>query len=119
MTSLFDPIRMGRLTLPNRIIMAPLTRGRTCAAGVPDALVAEYYAQRASAGLLIAEARIVSRVAQVKTATKTTMPPKKCWEQAEVRAGSAERPLFLREQTFAPKTPIAVRFTPATSTSRC
>ena len=37
MTSLFDPIRIGRLTLPTRIIMAPLTRGRTGAAGVPGA----------------------------------------------------------------------------------
>jgi N-ethylmaleimide reductase len=61
MTSLFDPIRIGRLTLPNRIIMPPLTRGRTGGAGVPDALVAEYYAQRAAAGLLIAEATAVSR----------------------------------------------------------
>ena len=61
MTRLFDPIRMGRLTLPNRIIMAPLTRGRAGSAGVPDALVAEYYAQRASAGLLIAEATAVNR----------------------------------------------------------
>ncbi len=61
MTSLFDPIRIGRLTLPNRIIMPPLTRGRTGGAGAPDALVAEYYAQRASAGLLIAEATAVSR----------------------------------------------------------
>ncbi len=41
MTSLFDPIRIGRLTLPNRIIMSPLTRGRTGGAGLPDALVAE------------------------------------------------------------------------------
>lgn len=61
MTSLFDPIRIGRLTLPNRIIMPPLTRGRTGGAGIPDALVAEYYAQRASAGLLIAEATAVNR----------------------------------------------------------
>ncbi len=61
MPRLFDPIRIGRLTLPNRIIMAPLTRGRTGAAGVPGSLVAEYYAQRASAGLLITEATAVNR----------------------------------------------------------
>ena len=61
MTGLFDPIRIGRLTLPNRIIMAPLTRGRTGAAGVPGSLVAEYYAQRAAAGLLITEATAVNR----------------------------------------------------------
>ncbi len=61
MTRLFDLIRIGRLPLPNRIIMAPLTRGRTGGAGIPDALVADYYAQRASAGLLIAEATAVNR----------------------------------------------------------
>ncbi len=61
MTNLFDPIRVGRLTLPNRIIMPPLTRGRAGPAGVPDALVADYYSQRASAGLLIAEATAVNR----------------------------------------------------------
>lgn len=61
MNSLFEPLRVGRLTLPNRIIMAPLTRGRTGSAGIPGALVAEYYAQRASAGLLIAEATAVNR----------------------------------------------------------
>ncbi len=60
MTSLFDPIRIGQLTLPNRIIMAPLTRGRTGAEGVPSKLVAEYYAQRAEAGLLISEATAIN-----------------------------------------------------------
>ena len=61
MTNLFKPIRIGRLTLPNRIIMAPLTRGRTGAAGVPGPLNAEYYAQRAAAGLIITEATAVNR----------------------------------------------------------
>ncbi len=61
MTSLFDPIRIGQLTLPNRIIMPPLTRGRTGGTGIPDALVADYYAHRASAGLLLAEATAVNR----------------------------------------------------------
>ncbi len=60
MTNLFDPTRVGRLTLPNRIIMAPLTRGRTGADGVPSKLVAEYYAQRAKAGLLISEATAIN-----------------------------------------------------------
>ena len=60
MTSLFDPIHIGRLTLPNRIIMAPLTRGRTGAEGVPSKLVAEYYAQRAETGLFISEATAIN-----------------------------------------------------------
>ncbi|MGI9407494.1 MAG: alkene reductase, partial [Hyphomicrobiaceae bacterium] len=61
MTPLFEPMPLGRLTLPNRIVMPPLTRGRTGAFGVPSRLVAEYYAQRADAGLLIAEATAVNR----------------------------------------------------------
>lgn len=56
MTDLFTPIKFGALSAPNRIFMAPLTRCRADAEHVPTALMAEYYAQRASAGLLIAEA---------------------------------------------------------------
>ncbi|MEL7399504.1 MAG: alkene reductase, partial [Pseudomonadota bacterium] len=56
MTDLLTPINLGDLQLPNRIIMAPLTRSRAEAGHVPGDMMAEYYAQRASAGLLIAEA---------------------------------------------------------------
>ncbi len=57
MTSLFDPLDCGTLSLPNRVIMAPLTRLRSKQPGnIPWELNAEYYAQRASAGLLISEA---------------------------------------------------------------
>jgi N-ethylmaleimide reductase len=56
MTSLFDPISMGAIEAPNRIIMAPLTRGRGTRGHVPTPLMAEYYSQRASAGLIISEA---------------------------------------------------------------
>lgn len=59
MTDLFSEIRIGAVTAPNRILMAPLTRCRATADHVPTALMAEYYAQRASAGLLIAEATMV------------------------------------------------------------
>ena len=62
MTSLFDPIRLGAIDCPNRILMAPLTRGRSVAGHVPmTALKADYYSQRASAGLLIAEATGISQ----------------------------------------------------------
>ena len=54
--ALFKPLQLGALTLPNRIIMAPLTRCRAEDEHIPGALIAEYYAQRASAGLIIAEA---------------------------------------------------------------
>ncbi|EXI77468.1 MAG: N-ethylmaleimide reductase [Candidatus Accumulibacter appositus] len=56
MTTLFSPLQLGATTVPNRIFMAPLTRCRADAEHVPTALMAEYYAQRASAGLIIAEA---------------------------------------------------------------
>jgi N-ethylmaleimide reductase len=54
--SLFTPVTLGALALPNRIVMAPLTRCRADADHVPTDMMAEYYAQRASAGLIIAEA---------------------------------------------------------------
>jgi 2,4-dienoyl-CoA reductase-like NADH-dependent reductase (Old Yellow Enzyme family) len=60
MNSLFDPLKVGDLELPNRIVMAPLTRCRASAGRVPNALMAEYYAQRASAGLILSEATSVS-----------------------------------------------------------
>jgi 2,4-dienoyl-CoA reductase-like NADH-dependent reductase (Old Yellow Enzyme family) len=61
MPSLFDPIRLGNLDLPNRILMAPLTRGRSTREHVPTPVMAEYYAQRASAGLIITEATGISQ----------------------------------------------------------
>lgn len=59
MEALFRSLTVGALTLPNRILMAPLTRARAEDDHVPGDLMAEYYAQRASAGLIIAEATIV------------------------------------------------------------
>jgi N-ethylmaleimide reductase len=61
MPSLFDPLELGSLELPNRIVMAPLTRARSNHEAVPNVLMAEYYAQRASAGLIISEATGISR----------------------------------------------------------
>lgn len=63
MPSLFDPIQVGALALANRIAMAPLTRNRSPGA-VPQAITATYYAQRASAGLLISEGTAISHQAQ-------------------------------------------------------
>jgi 2,4-dienoyl-CoA reductase-like NADH-dependent reductase (Old Yellow Enzyme family) len=61
-TSLFDPIQLGAIHAPNRILMAPLTRGRSEGVHVPiSALKADYYAQRANAGLIIAEATGISQ----------------------------------------------------------
>ncbi len=59
-TTLFTPIRVGDLELPNRIVMAPLTRNRAGPGNVPTELMAEYYRQRASAGLIVSEATQVA-----------------------------------------------------------
>jgi 2,4-dienoyl-CoA reductase-like NADH-dependent reductase (Old Yellow Enzyme family) len=60
MPTLFDPVRIGAWQLPNRIVMAPLTRCRASAGRVPNALMRDYYVQRASAGLIISEATSVT-----------------------------------------------------------
>ncbi len=61
MPSLFSPLSLGALQLPNRIVMAPLTRARAGREAVPNDLMARYYAQRAGAGLIISEATGISR----------------------------------------------------------
>lgn len=63
-TSLFDTFRLGDLTLPNRIVMAPLTRNRAAAGFVPSELAPQYYSMRADAGLLITEASQISQQGQ-------------------------------------------------------
>ena len=63
MTTLFEPLQVGALSLSNRIVMAPLTRNRAPEA-IPTPLMAIYYAQRASAGLLITEATAITHQGQ-------------------------------------------------------
>jgi 2,4-dienoyl-CoA reductase-like NADH-dependent reductase (Old Yellow Enzyme family) len=60
MPNLNDPIRIGDMDLPNRVLMAPLTRSRATEDRVPTDLMLEYYVQRASAGLIISEATCIS-----------------------------------------------------------
>ncbi|QQG36533.1 MAG: alkene reductase [Micavibrio aeruginosavorus] len=62
MPTLFDPIKAGALSLKNRIWMAPLTRARAGESRIPNDLMAEYYRQRASAGLIISEATAISPI---------------------------------------------------------
>lgn len=58
---LFSPLKVGAVTLPNRVFMAPLTRLRSIEPGdIPTPLMGEYYAQRASAGLIVTEATQIS-----------------------------------------------------------
>lgn len=61
---LFTPYRLGKLELPNRIVMPPMTRSRAANGNVPTALMAEYYAQRASAGLIVTEGTQISQQGQ-------------------------------------------------------
>jgi N-ethylmaleimide reductase len=64
-TKLFEPFKLGKLNLPNRFVMAPLTRNRAVPPGmVPSPLAIEYYGQRASAGLLVTEATQISQQGQ-------------------------------------------------------
>src|SRR6201994_5061165 len=64
-TKLFEPFKLGPLTLPNRLVMAPLTRNRAVPPGmVPSPLAIDYYGQRASAGLLVTEATQISQQGQ-------------------------------------------------------
>ncbi|MGI9151454.1 MAG: alkene reductase, partial [Limnohabitans sp.] len=63
MTTLFDSVTCGNLHLSNRVVMAPLTRNRAPHA-VPTPLMAKYYSQRASAGLIISEATAITQQGQ-------------------------------------------------------
>ncbi|MGI4954887.1 MAG: alkene reductase [Janthinobacterium lividum] len=77
---LFQPVQLGGLSLKNRIVMAPLTRSRSDEQGIPPDYAATYYAQRASAGLLISEATNIS--AQARGYAKTPG----IWTNAQVAA---------------------------------
>lgn len=63
MTDFSTPVQFGELQLKNRVVMAPLTRSRATVDRVPTPMMAEYYAQRASAGLIISEATVISEAA--------------------------------------------------------
>ena len=76
MPTIFDNLKIGNLTLPNRIIMAPLTRMRSKQPGnIPWELNATYYAQRASAGFIISEATQVSQQGQGYPGTPGIVSP--------------------------------------------
>lgn len=60
MADLFSPVRIGTFELPNRLVMAPMTRNRAGVGNVPSALNATYYAQRAGAALIVTEGTQIS-----------------------------------------------------------
>ncbi|MDT0549079.1 MULTISPECIES: alkene reductase [Streptomyces] len=98
---LFAPTRLGPLNLPNRLVMAPLTRNRAAADGSPTPLMAEYYAQRASAGLIIAEASTPNAVGQTYpniTAIHTDAHVAGWRRVTEAVAAAGGGPMFLQIQ---------------------
>ncbi len=72
-SSLFQPTKLGNLELPNRVLMAPLTRNRSQDDGTPVEMAQTYYGQRASAGLIFTEATQVSAMGKgyIKTPAST------------------------------------------------
>ena len=100
MTTLFDPLGIGEIELDNRIVMAPMTRSRANDAGVQPAYVAEYYRQRASAGLIITEATNVSPMAKgyVRTPGIYTSEQAESWrpvvEAVHARGGKVFMQIF-------------------------
>ncbi|MDI3285620.1 alkene reductase [Polyangium sp. 15x6] len=83
MSRLFTPVHVGRYTLPNRLVMAPMTRSRADDAGVPGDLVAAYYAQRAGAGLILSEGVYPSAMGKgyVRTPGVETEAQVTAWKQ--------------------------------------
>lgn len=75
MSTAFEPLDLSGTKLPHRIAMAPMTRSRSGAAGVPTALMAEYYAQRASAALIVTEGIQPSAVGQGYPDTPDSIRP--------------------------------------------
>jgi len=95
---LFTPVRLGVLDLPNRIVMAPLTRSRAPDHGVQKAMNAEYYAQRASAGLIIAEATQISQQGQGYAFTPGIYSPEQIagWRQVTEAVHAKGGRIFLQ-----------------------
>ena len=96
--SLFDEIYLGDLKLKNRVAMAPMTRGRAGESRVPNELMAEYYLQRASAGLLISEATVISRqgIGWIGSPGIYTAEMVEGWQKVTGKAASAGTPIFLQ-----------------------
>jgi len=97
-TALLSPFDLGGLTLKNRVVMAPLTRSRAGEERMPNALMAEYYAQRASVGLMITEATVVSKQANGwrNSAGIYSDEQAEAWKQAVNAVHARGTPFFLQ-----------------------
>ena len=78
MRTLFDPVPLGGLDLPNRVVMAPMTRVRAAEGGLATPSMATYYAQRATAGLIVSEGVQPSLVGQSNPARRACTPTTRC-----------------------------------------
>ena len=98
MPSLFDPIRVGDVDLANRVVMAPLTRNRAIVGMRPGDLAVEYYRQRASAGLIIAEATQISPMGQGYLDTPGIYSPEQvaAWRRVTDAVHGADGRIFLQ-----------------------
>ncbi len=98
MTKLFDELRIGDLTLKNSVALAPLTRGRAGESRVPNDLMAEYYHQRATAGLLITEATVISEqgIGWIGSPGIYTKEMVEGWKKVTSRVKDAGTPIFLQ-----------------------
>ncbi len=123
-SKLFEPYKLGPITLSNRTVMAPLTRNRAIAGLVPNPLAVDYYAQRASAGLLITEASQISQQGQGYQDTPGIYTPaqiagwKKVTEAVHAKGGKIFIQLWhvgrishtdLQQNNGAPVAPSAIR----------
>ncbi|MEG4363488.1 MULTISPECIES: alkene reductase [unclassified Microcoleus] len=95
---LLSPFKLGDLPLKNRVVMAPLTRSRAGEARMPNALMAEYYAQRASAGLIITEATVISTQANgwLNTPGIYSDEQGEAWKQVVTAVHARETPIFMQ-----------------------
>ncbi|MBO3463438.1 alkene reductase [Aetokthonos hydrillicola Thurmond2011] len=96
--TLLSPFDLGGLTLKNRVLMAPLTRARAGEERVPNALMAEYYAQRATVGLIISEATAISKQANgwLNTPGIYSEEQAQAWKQVVNAVHAKGTPFFLQ-----------------------
>src|SRR5512135_199373 len=95
---LLSPFDLRGLLLKNRVVMAPLTRSRAGEKRLPNALMAEYYAQRAAAGLIITEATVVSKqgIGWLNSPGIYTDAQAEAWEQLVAAVHAKGTPIFLQ-----------------------
>ena len=98
MTTLFDPIKIGKIELKNRVIMAPMTRSRADDKGIQSAIVTEYYRQRANAGLIITEATNISPTAKGYVRTPGIYTPEQIgsWRKIAEEIHAQDGKVFLQ-----------------------